>query len=863
MTPYPNEFSESFPENQLHHIFGMDTSIKQSIFPASFEKKDGNDPVELVYLAGKSIVKFNLKSKQRIYSLNSTNDRDFGCMTVKDELIYFGEVGSGSSILICTLSKLQILETLNDGSDTGYTCLDVSKDGKRLCSITMSPDNIIIVWDLEKMTMMLKTQACGQGIIHVAFSPYDNSVITTSGKGHIKFWNIAKTFTGLKLNGRFGKFGKVDVCNVESFLHLSNGNIVSGSDSGVLMLWEDGFLKCIFVLGDEDNCGNINSENISIVPIHHGGVRHLHYDQDQNNILTSGGDGCIKWWKQSTFLCTDNNMQVVIQPLRVVSFVDNGLQDIRYFYPFGQNSIILHDMRGKVALKENDHTTPIFDVLWKFHGSKINSIGVSPREHLCVTCGDDGLIYCCNYEIKKTIASRWFPLQCLQLIWCPQQIDSSERSFVVGFSDGSIKLFRIDKDRIVKLQSVRPHKRKIVFLQFKKCGSLLASGDDLGTVFIFRCKSMIVTPVGYIECKSMISFQWCEDKAAFQYNDNDGTLREVDLSHVLQLQINHESRDDSTMSTYQLKLEHKMVNDKIRLEMRNSIEKVEMGVSFLSNIKSYDRKYSIIADQLGFVKVVRRDPNQLKDIYLSKVDPLTSTCLPQFVFIPGDYEVPDIVSTNQLSKHREINFDCYVDSDCSDASEYDTLEEQLTKRFKESRLAEAQEKKNKIIQNISDLRTEFLAIRQLNLSLPESARLDSTELSLDCCFENIYKRNLQQEIDKISIDLQNEDSKSANIKFQKLKEIFEDNVEDDLHIVVGLKSGQKVQSFPLLKLDKSFTRLRQLLYEDPKENDVEKEHSVELFPIETNDNNLKNTNSEITEDFCPSESKAQNRKVSN
>jgi hypothetical protein len=32
-------------------------------------------------------------------------------------------------------------------------------------------------------------------------------VLATMGTGHIKFWKIAETFTGLKLKGQIAKFG--------------------------------------------------------------------------------------------------------------------------------------------------------------------------------------------------------------------------------------------------------------------------------------------------------------------------------------------------------------------------------------------------------------------------------------------------------------------------------------------------------------------------------------------------------------------------------------------------------------------------------------------------------------------------------
>lgn len=36
----------------------------------------------------------------------------------------------------------------------------------------------------------------------VRFSPYFEGLLNTSGTGHIRFWKVASTFTGLKLQGQ-------------------------------------------------------------------------------------------------------------------------------------------------------------------------------------------------------------------------------------------------------------------------------------------------------------------------------------------------------------------------------------------------------------------------------------------------------------------------------------------------------------------------------------------------------------------------------------------------------------------------------------------------------------------------------------
>jgi len=58
--------------------------------------------------------------------------------------------------------------------------------------------------------LVLKAKAFSQEIYRITFSEYSETVLSTAGMGHIRFWKIAKTFTGLKLIGQTGKFGQVE-----------------------------------------------------------------------------------------------------------------------------------------------------------------------------------------------------------------------------------------------------------------------------------------------------------------------------------------------------------------------------------------------------------------------------------------------------------------------------------------------------------------------------------------------------------------------------------------------------------------------------------------------------------------------------
>ena len=63
-------------------------------------------------------------------------------------------------------------------------------------------------------------------------------IFAFSTQGHLKFWKMAQTFTGLKLQGEVAKFGQLELSDVSAAQELPDGKVVSGSIYGNLIVWE-------------------------------------------------------------------------------------------------------------------------------------------------------------------------------------------------------------------------------------------------------------------------------------------------------------------------------------------------------------------------------------------------------------------------------------------------------------------------------------------------------------------------------------------------------------------------------------------------------------------------------------------------
>jgi len=97
---------------------------------------------------------------------------------------------------------------------------------------------------------------------------------------------MARTFTGFKLQGNLGKFGKKEISDIEGYLELPSSKVVSGSEWGNLLLWDGGICQLEFSRREHKPC-------------HNGSIQQI--ISDEEDVITIGIDGfvrvstCISW----------------------------------------------------------------------------------------------------------------------------------------------------------------------------------------------------------------------------------------------------------------------------------------------------------------------------------------------------------------------------------------------------------------------------------------------------------------------------------------------------------------------------------------------------------------------------------------
>lgn len=179
--------------------------------------------------------------------------------------------------------------TLRLGTERSYSAAAFSRDGKLLATVGSSPDFMLTIWNWQEGSVVLRYKAFSQEVYNVKFSPYCDGTLITSGTGHIRMWKMASTFTGLKLKGLLGKFGQVELSDVCAFCELPDGKVLSGTETGQLLLWTGNLIKAVLMRKGTTTC-------------HDGNIEVLQLHQSGSILVSAGQDGFIRIWDASKVL---------------------------------------------------------------------------------------------------------------------------------------------------------------------------------------------------------------------------------------------------------------------------------------------------------------------------------------------------------------------------------------------------------------------------------------------------------------------------------------------------------------------------------------------------------------------------------
>ena len=538
---YPADYREKFLVDSdlpsklstLYEIIGQDANKRYNYYFL-------NDKEILLSIASTFQI-FNIETHERKINF-STEVGGIGAVTVHPSTKYFavGECGVFPNIYIYKYEdeKCLLHRILRKGTEAAYSALKFNQKGDLLASVGGDPDYNLVIWNWKNETIILKAKAFSQEVYHVSFSTNFEGKLITSGMGHIKFWEMAKTFTGLKLQGELGKFGQIDLSDISAFVEFPDGKVLSGTEHGTFLLWEGIFIKANLNQGENGKC-------------HEGLVEHMSWelseDQNEMKIMSAGHDGYVKWWKYLDIenVVLDDASNGVIQPIKTVRLINpQNQKPIKIMNLVKhQDFWLIQDGNGfliKVTPKGED----VFDyvIVCEFHSGPILKSTFVPGLPLVISQGSDKRISVGSFASNM----KFFPGRILLedpmnkegLIPTSCDIpkkDNLDEPFIlaVGYNTG---LFRICSVNPIQKQldiifESRPHEKPITKIMFSPDSSYLCTTTKNEMFFFIVEQFDKIIPWCCIKQEELkiVDIDWHFDSKRILVGYSNGTLEEIEI----------------------------------------------------------------------------------------------------------------------------------------------------------------------------------------------------------------------------------------------------------------------------------------------------------------------------------------------
>ncbi|XP_046388185.1 cilia- and flagella-associated protein 44 [Ischnura elegans] len=394
----------------------------------------------VIFVAGNILTFLDIETKKLSFQRSAVGG-SIGAICANPVSDHFavGENGNSPPIIVYDWPSLNAVAILETGTKKAFTYLTFSPDGTLLCSQGDWPDFTITIWEWELEKIILQCKSYGQEVIKCIFSHLKENVLISTGYGHIKFWKIAQTFTGLKLEGELGIFDKTPATEIIAILPMPNGMVLTGSEWGNMLLWNGNTIKYEISKRIPKTC-------------HEGPVTMIIYDEESDRLLSVGMDGCVKIWAYGPIHKTE--MSEDMFTVGCLPIEEYGMRNIeaaflsaerQYPKESDSKSWIIQDAKGAIWSMSLSFSARcrVKECLFRSPAGKIVGISCSPSGSLLAVFSEEGGLYIYDWVAQKLRGYRIFSDGGCSLLWIPLKADVRGGTIVLGFANGVIRLVSV------------------------------------------------------------------------------------------------------------------------------------------------------------------------------------------------------------------------------------------------------------------------------------------------------------------------------------------------------------------------------------------------------------------------------------
>ena len=785
------------------------------------------------------------KEEEENFFMRSRRLREIGAIAVHPERTFValceGEIGCVNErreeeeedecarVDVYAYPSLVLKKTLRGGAKSKYALAKFSPDGTMLATVSSAPDYLLTIWDWENESSILRCKAFSQEVFGLSFSLTVYGQLTTWGTGHVRFWKMADTFTGLKLHGSLGKFGAEPLSDVCATCESGDGKItLSGTGSGAILAWSGGLIETKFCIDEEITChdGAINSMHLRRVMMRD----EMREQQQRVQLITAGEDGYVRAWDADeiwTIVETPETPFVQkIKPIFEYYLGDTvSCKNLIVSDDSNNNKLVVQNACG--SLLELDLADGTSQEIFEAHSGAIAGCDVSFVSPHFFTTGDDKTVRCYDYSQCKLLFTSRFQARGTVLKVFPKVVDTSSRLVLVGFSDGVVRVLLRSEASFIVLESVKPHTDAIVSIDWNSEGSKFATASKDKTIFLFTVEAKgKLAPIGFVRLDKVPKhIEYDKSKSTADKNVIDIYFQKKGdkVARLLSTNLPKISTDTFELEACFVSIENTSVEEVCCSQTSHSGRFLVQGfvngsvsLRILNQNRSEEKEGEEEAD-FAYEEQVWVE----KKVHVSKITGVAVTYDDQYLVSAsedgslllfelkskfGSYKVPEGLRESNLDYGKAIAEDIEID-------EFPSMEQAKT-LARESQISnDAEKTRKRTLEKLNELRKEFKSLIEANKKLKSVDILPESAFEVDVDLLEIMKKKTAVDVERGEREMACR-LERAEIILERLKKRYRDDVEaccEELHAHFEANIDDEAtsryefscESFSLMKEDSS------------------------------------------------------------
>uniref|UniRef100_A0A3Q1GAX6 Cilia and flagella associated protein 57 n=1 Tax=Acanthochromis polyacanthus TaxID=80966 RepID=A0A3Q1GAX6_9TELE len=428
---------------QSQFIFGVRAGVKNGL--CFFDEQT------VVFPSGNNCICYNTVQRSQRFISGSEKSQGLRALALSANRRYLAvsECGEKACITVLDLQHEQgrrrKVLTAGDLPVQEFVCMAFSPDSKYLIGQAGSPEWTLIfwLWEKHKILATVKTTNSNNPVTQVSFNPYNNMQLCVSGSGVFKLFRYSEGAL------RQSSFAKVESVNFLCHAWMSEERVITGTDTGRLLVFESGDLRKEISVPSKAAQGQSDSPAVPRI------TAILSYSK---GFACSLGPGTVCLFEKTEEDSYRKSREVQIPPCRNdLTPAECQEIDTMCISPAEETLAISTD-RGQlysVSLSSVDMSKEEqlhFEFLSQpFHSKSITGLSVCIRKPLVATSSLDRSVRIWNYETKVLELYKEFQEEAHSVALHPTGL-----FILVGFSD-KLRLMNlvIDDIRTVKEFTVR------------------------------------------------------------------------------------------------------------------------------------------------------------------------------------------------------------------------------------------------------------------------------------------------------------------------------------------------------------------------------------------------------------------------